>query len=143
MLEDYRNAADGIAASGASPGERDALFQVDCGRDFSPSLSDSLVDEIAASSLALIEFGWEPLTNLDEHKNLFTERFGEREVPLVLALHSEIGIPFPSQTKAISDLLDGIQLDGRYGERQPRHNLARAQVLTACLERAVRTGERG
>jgi len=141
LLEDYRKAADGIAASGASLGERDALFQVDCGRDFSPTLSDDLVDDIAASSTALIEFSWEPLTHFDEHKRLFTERFGEREVPLVLALHSEIGVPFPSQTKAISDLLDGIQLGGRYGERQHRHNLARAQVLTACLERTICTGE--
>jgi thiopeptide-type bacteriocin biosynthesis protein len=141
LLEDYRHAADGIAAADVPAGERDALFQVDCRRDFSPTLSGDLVDEIAASSTALIEFGWEPLTNLDEHKRLFSERFGEREVPLVLALHSEIGIPFPSQTKAISDLLEGLQLGGRYGERQHRHNLARAQVLTACLERTIRTGE--
>lgn len=141
LLEDYRQAADGIAAADVPAGERDALFQVDCRRDFSPTLSNDIVDEIAASSTALIEFGWEPLTNLDEHKRLFGERFGEREVPLVLALHSEIGIPFPSQTKAISDLLEGLQLGGRYGERQHRHNLARAQVLTACLERTIRTGE--
>ncbi|MFS2015409.1 lantibiotic dehydratase [Massilia sp. CT11-108] len=142
LLKDYQFAAETFATTYASGNTRDSLFQIDSRRDFEPALGKDLVDDISVSAQAFFEFGCFRFTGFDEHKKLFTERFGEREVPLELALHSEIGVPFPAQTKVISDLLAGVQLGNSSGEVQSWLDLVRTQILTGHLVQALRHGER-
>lgn len=141
LLSDFREANKVFSAMDFGTNGRDCLFQVDSRRNFVPRLGQDLVDDIRLSAQAYFEFSRYRVTNLDEHKKLFSERFGDREVPLELALHSEIGIPFPTQTKSISDLLDGIYLRNSSGEQQAWIDLVRTQILAKHVTQSLRAGK--
>ncbi|OBV38401.1 lantibiotic dehydratase [Janthinobacterium psychrotolerans] len=110
LVSGYRQTQQTLFPQGGRKDVPRVLFQVDCQRRFVPTLSEAQVAELTASAQALTRLLSEPSEVFSDHKRLFQERFSDQEVPLDLALHSEHGIPFPTQTRAMSPLLDGIHM---------------------------------
>lgn len=76
----------------------DRLFQVDMAKPVEMlTLSESILEEIARAASALERlFGGTPHDPFESFKKTFTERYAEREVPLLEALDDECGVGFGS-----------------------------------------------
>jgi thiopeptide-type bacteriocin biosynthesis protein len=144
--ERYRAVAKALEAL-PTPVELPRLFQVDMSKAAPEArLGQAVVDEIARGIALLHGMAqWAPGNSpLDNFKRQFSERYEDREVPLVEVLDEEAGIGFERASEAggeASPLLEGLALPGA-----PRDDSARFSGRDAyLLERVMhlhKAGER-
>ncbi|HEU5311584.1 MAG TPA: lantibiotic dehydratase, partial [Candidatus Eisenbacteria bacterium] len=91
----YREIADLVKPLPADS-NIDRLFQVDMAKPGETlTLSESVVDEIARVASALERlFGGAPFDPFESFKKAFTDRYSDREIPLLEALDEECGVGF-------------------------------------------------
>jgi len=118
------------------------LFQLDLTKPARATLGRAVIDEIARGIELVAKLtprvGYDPL---DRFRAAFTERYEDREVPLVEALDEEIGIGFDvSQAAESAPLLAGLKLRSRNGPGpswEERH-----RFLLHLVGEALRDGRR-
>src|SRR5215203_3585716 len=118
------------------------LFQLDLTKPARATLGRAVVDEIARSFELVAKLTLRVRDDpLDRFRAAFTERYDDREVPLVEALDEEIGIGFDvSQAAESSPLLAGLKLGSRNGA-DPSWE-ARHRLLLHLVGQALRDGRR-
>jgi thiopeptide-type bacteriocin biosynthesis protein len=118
------------------------LFQLDLVKPARATLGRAVVDEIARAFELLAKLTLRIREDpLDRFRAAFTERYEDREVPLVEALDEEIGIGFDvSQAAEPAPLLAGLKL------RSPNDDAARWEerdrLLLRLVGQALRDGRR-
>jgi thiopeptide-type bacteriocin biosynthesis protein len=138
---EYRRIESRFEDQPAKP-ESARLFQLDLTKPARATLGRAVVDEIARA-LELVakltpRVGDDPL---DRFRAAFTERYEDREVPLVEALDEEIGIGFDvSQAAESAPLLAGLKLGSRNGAGSPWEE--RHRLLLHLVGEALRDGRR-
>lgn len=91
------------------PVKENALFQVDAMLPFEQcSLSGETAQEISRTILALHSLTHKKRNPLSDFVSTFRQRFEGQTVPLLQALHDEMGISFSSNTGYQSELLKGL-----------------------------------
>jgi class I lanthipeptide synthase len=123
---DYRRIASLFDGQPAEP-EESRLFQLDLTKPARASLGRAVIEEIARALELLAKLA-PPIRDdpLERFRTAFTERYEDREVPLVEALDEEIGIGFDvSQAAEAAPLLAGLKLgvpneDGARWEKRDR-----------------------
>jgi lantibiotic biosynthesis protein len=120
--------------------ESSRLFQLDLTKPARATLGRAVVDEIArALELVAKLTPRVPDDPLDRFRAAFTERYEDREVPLVEALDEEIGIGFDvSQAAESAPLLAGIKLGSWNGAGPPLEE--RDRLLLYLVGQALRDG---
>ncbi|HVE85319.1 MAG TPA: lantibiotic dehydratase [Myxococcales bacterium] len=138
----YRALAAALEALPA-PAKLERLFQVDLVKEApGASLGRAVMAELErAISLVRRITPCDDWPGLVEFRRAFTERYGDREVPLLEALDDEAGIGFerardPSQ---FAPLLEDLAFEHRRRPASPAWS-PRATVLLGLVHRAVRTG---
>jgi lantibiotic biosynthesis protein len=118
------------------------LFQLDLTKPARATLGRAVVDEIARAFELVAKLTLRVRDDpLDRFRAAFTERYEDREVPLVEALDEEIGIGFDvSQAAETAPLLAGLKLgspnaDGARWEQRDR-------LLLHLVGQALRDGRR-
>jgi thiopeptide-type bacteriocin biosynthesis protein len=122
--------------------ESSRLFQLDLTKPARATLGRAVVDEIArALELVAKLTPRVPDDPLDRFRAAFTERYEDREVPLVEALDEEIGIGFDvSQAAESAPLLVGLKLGSWNGAGPPLEE--RHRLLLYLVGQALRDGRR-
>jgi len=119
----------------------DRLFQVDLSKPAAASLGRSVMAEVDRAIALAHRIGASPEgTLLVEFRRAFTDRYGDREVPLVEALDEDAGIGFDrtGDPAGSSPLLEGFALAVH---RPPRPTWSdRASALLRLQQRALRSG---
>jgi len=115
------------------------LFQLDLTKPARATLGRSVVDEIARAFELVAKLTPRIRDDpLERFRAAFTERYEDREVPLVEALDEEIGIGFDvSQAAESAPLLAGLKLGSRNGAGrrwEERHRLLLHLVGQALLD---------
>ncbi|HET9252575.1 MAG TPA: lantibiotic dehydratase [Candidatus Eisenbacteria bacterium] len=118
----YREIADVLKPLPADA-NIDRLFQVDMAKPPETlTLSESILDEIARVASALERlFGGAPNDPFESFKKAFTERYSDREIPLLEALDEECGVGFGSGRSIQSEtapLLAGLFFPSVAGEQR-------------------------
>jgi class I lanthipeptide synthase len=118
----YREIAELVKALPADS-NIDRLFQVDMAKPVETlTLSESVMDEIARVASALERlFGGPPQDPFETFKKTFTDRYADREVPLLEALDEECGVGFGSGRSIQSEtapLLAGLVFPSVAGEQR-------------------------
>jgi len=143
---DYRRIEALFERQPATP-EPSRLFQLDLTKPAHATLGRAVVDEIARA-LDLLAQLTSPVEDdpLERFRAAFTERYEDREMPLVEALDEEIGIGFDaSEAAETTPLLAGLELglpnlDGERWEQRDRFLLRR---VSECLRDGRRELEIG
>jgi thiopeptide-type bacteriocin biosynthesis protein len=122
--------------------ESSRLFQLDLTKPARATLSRAVVDEIArALELVAKLTPRESDDPLDRFRAAFTERYEDRQVPLLEALDDEIGIGFNvSQAAESAPLLAGLKV-GSWNGADPRWE-ERHRLLLHLVGQALRDGRR-
>ena len=139
-LQPYRAIADQLERDAPVAPRRDRLFQADLFRA-SPEfvLGPHVVDEVTRAVELLTRIGGSaPDDPLGRFRGAFVERYGQRTVPLVDALHDELGIGFHTPAPRPSLLVPFPSLPVR--TRHVRWT-ERDQHLLRLLHRAIRADE--
>lgn len=138
---DYRRIESLFEGQPAKP-EEARLFQLDLTKPARASLGRAVIGEIARA-LELLAKLTPPIRDdpLERFRAAFTERYEDREVPLVEALDEEIGIGFDaSQAAETAPLLAGLKL-GLPNGGGPRWE-ERDRLLLHLVGEALRDGRR-
>ena len=118
----YRDIAEIVKALPADA-NIDRLFQVDMAKPVETlTLSESVLDEVARVASALERlFGGAPNDPFESFKKSFTERYTDREIPLLEALDEECGVGFGSGRSVQSEtapLLAGLVFPSAASEQR-------------------------
>ena len=118
----YREIADLVKPLPADS-NIDRLFQVDMAKPHQTlTLSESILDEVAKVASALERlFGGTPNDPFETFKKSFTERYSDREVPLLEVLDEECGVGFGTGRSIQSEtapLLAGLVFPSAAGEQR-------------------------
>jgi thiopeptide-type bacteriocin biosynthesis protein len=138
---EYRRVESLFEDQSAKP-ESSRLFQLDLTKPARATLGRAVVDEIARSLELVARLTPRvPDDPLDRFRAAFTERYEDREVPLMEALDEEIGIGFDvSQAAESAPLLAGLKLGSRNVTGPPWEE--RRQVLLHLVGQALGEGRR-
>ncbi len=134
----YARAADASSAVCPEVG-RSHLFQIDMVRRARATLGKDVTDAIAEGIEILHALGSDE-DDLAGFVRAFSERFGEREVPLAVALDEDFGVGFPGHASFTEPvpLLRGLEL--ARGSETATPTTPIAPVLLRKLEAAWRDG---
>jgi len=135
---EYRRIESLFEGQSAKPDSR-WLFQLDLTKPARATLGRGVVDELARALELLTKLTPRVREDpLDRFRAAFTDRYEDREVPLVQALDEEIGIGFDvSRAAESAPLLAGLKLGSRNGAGSPweeRHRLLLHLVGEALLD---------
>lgn len=139
LRDSYRTLATTLQSQFEAAGERH-LFHVDLRRE-APGLSlDRAIVPVILSSVEALRricgASW-PHTVLDDFRNRFEERYGDREIDLLAALDEDAGIGF--EVDLANRRNEGLLKDFRFGEEP---NAERTQLDTKRVRRLLRLIER-
>lgn len=120
----------------------EALFQLDAFRPGALQLTAALRDELLVGLSLLSRVAPAAPGRLTAFHASFRERFGDREVPLLLALDSDIGVPHGQHTTAVAPLLEGLDDLGKAPAPAPVEPAATAieELLHPQVKRAIADG---
>ncbi len=137
---EYRRVESLFESQPAKP-ESARLFQLDLTKPARATLRHTVVDEIArALELVAKLTPRVPDDPLDRFRAAFTDRYEDREVPLVEALDEEIGIGFHgSQAAESAPLLAGLKLGSSWNGAGPPWE-ERHRLLLHLVGQALREG---
>jgi len=107
----YKQIEKQIGAQNLSSG----ILQLDSLIEQSTTLDKANMQNLASSVELMVKYCVRKGSSLGEYRNIFRERFEDREVNLAYALHPELGVPFPDKGWLDSPLLDGVRLNQAYG----------------------------
>ncbi|WP_336535175.1 lantibiotic dehydratase family protein, partial [Bacteroides acidifaciens] len=141
-LTDYRKIID-IVGGIPVPYTENCLFQVDATRKSTvATLGEPVIAELQSvlsffSKMGEVKYS----SSLDKFKSAFYERYEEREVPLAMALDSELGIGYPAGHGIgdISPIVDNLILP----VQKQRTVKTTANVPTLMLQRLLKAVEDG
>ena len=139
-LTDYRKIID-IVGGIPVPYTENCLFQVDATRKSTvATLGEPVIAELQSvlsffSKMGEVKYS----SSLDKFKSAFYERYEEREVPLAMALDSELGIGYPAGHGIgdISPIVDNLILP----VQKQRTVKTTANVPTLMLQRLLKAVE--
>lgn len=141
-LTDYRKIID-IVGGIPVPYTENCLFQVDATRKSTAAiLGKSVIAELQSVISFFSKMGeMKHSSSLDKFKAAFYERYEEREVPLAMALDSELGIGYPAGHGIgdISPIVDNLILP----VQKQRTVKTTANVPTLMLQRLLKAVEDG
>lgn len=120
----------------------EALFQLDAFRPGALALAAHLRDDLLAGLAFLARVAPAAPGRMAAFHASFRERFGDREVPLLLALDSDIGVPHGQHTTAVAPLLEGLDDLGKPPSPAPAEPVATAieERLHPLVQRAIADG---
>lgn len=120
----------------------EALFQLDAFRPGALTLATHLRDELLAGLSFLSRVSPTTPGRLTAFHASFRERFGDREVPLLLALDSDIGVQHGQHTTAVAPLLEGLDDLGKPAPAAPAEPAATPieELLHPRVQRAIAGG---
>ncbi|MBL8511197.1 MAG: lantibiotic dehydratase [Betaproteobacteria bacterium] len=93
--------------------DRTRAFQVDTYRDAALTLARDKATQLAEAASAFAVLQSRPSNAFDEYKTHFSARFEDKEIPFLLALDNEFGVPFPQAAPVSGALVDGLGRDVR------------------------------
>jgi thiopeptide-type bacteriocin biosynthesis protein len=136
--ERYRDVATEVKAFPADA-NIDRLFQVDMAKPAETlTLSESLLEEVGLVAALLGRmFGGTQGDPFEDFKRAFTERWSEREIPLLEALDEECGVGFRAARSIASEtspLLAGIVFPSGQGETRIAWGVAQDFLLRRLTE---------
>lgn len=141
-LTDYRKIVD-IVSEIPVPYTENYLFQVDAMRKSTvATLGKSVIAELQSVLSFFSKMGeMKYLSSLDNFRSAFYERYEEREVPLAMALDSELGIGYPAGHGIgdISPIVDNLILP----VQKQQTVKATTNVPTLLLKRLLKVVEEG
>lgn len=136
----YRQIAAQLVGTGV-PVDIDRLFQVDMPRPIDGAVLDKELASEIADAIDIFHRITEVQTDtaIGRFSRAFTARYGDSEVPLLIALDDEIGVGFGGSSE-ISPLLEGI---ATVGDTTPDNTLVtrRTMVLIRRVQEVVARGE--
>lgn len=117
LVAHYEEIHELIKAELGNKDLQNGVLQIDTVIDQPLQISQDEVERLVKGVQVLAEHSVYGGSTMPEYKNLFRERFEEREVNLAYALHPELGLPFPDNGWINTELLDGLRLqrDGQGG----------------------------
>ncbi|WP_457310869.1 lantibiotic dehydratase [Sphingomonas sp. UYAg733] len=135
-IEAYQDVA-GLLAENGQTADRARLVHVDLHKTGeTPMLSRACVDEIGAELWKRRGLLISPPRNLSDFARSFTARFGDRAVPLLLALDDDYGVSFGGRSKFPQPLLGGFPYaSATAGAATPRPV---DRLLTSKFQEALR-----
>lgn len=140
-LTDYRRIVD-LVSDISVPYTENCLFQVDAMRKSTvATLGKSVITELRSVLSFFSKMGETRASSLDSFRTAFYERYEEREVPLAMALDSELGIGYPVRHGIgdISPIVDNLMLP----MRKQQTVKATTNVPTLLLNRLLKAVEEG
>lgn len=140
-LTDYCRIVD-IVSDIPVPYTENCLFQVDATRKSTvATLGKSVIVELQSILSFFSKMGETRTSSLDSFRTAFFERYEEREVPLVMALDSELGIGYPigHGIGDISPIVDNLMLP----IQRQRIVKTTTNVQTLLLKRLLKALEEG
>lgn len=113
----YEEIHDLIKAELGNKDLQNGVLQIDSVIDQAQAISQADADRLVKGVQVLAEHSVYGGSVMSEYKNLFRERFEDREINLAYALHPELGLPYPDNGWINTELLDGLRLqrDGQGG----------------------------
>lgn len=140
-LTDYRRIVD-IVSDISVPYTENCLFQVDAMRKSTvATLGKSVITELQSILSFFSKMRETKASSLDSFRTAFYERYEEREIPLAMALDSELGIGYPVRHGIgdISPIVDNLMLP----MRKQQTVKATTNVQTLLLKRLLKALKEG